>query len=310
MVEIVAIVKFINSFFIPMWIPLLFFQVSDFFPPPLWGQDRDSEKALLLLLLPLFFLRISRSLNKETLACRIPSGQKLDSFRWYALRYFLIGEGKEGKSTSAHIEGEEGKVRLSIPPPQKFCWWPFSECVGSPNGEERFLEDIDAEEKNCHFWWKCFEKLFQEGKSLFVERYIFCWIMILSNTEYNIGDNLFFFFFPSFPSSSSSIKFVPSSMEASLPKIISPREEGQSRHLTKRSLFDTCLTSLSSISFFFPFFRAWKSSFLREYAVLEKMARVPFFRMWDNECKSVKFNGPGQRGKRNLDTRFPLSTCG
>ncbi len=95
MVEIVAIVKFINSFFIPMWIPLLFFQVSDFFPPPLWGQDRDSEKALLLLLL-LFFLRISRSLNKETLpfACRIPSGQKLESFRWYALRYFLIGEGK------------------------------------------------------------------------------------------------------------------------------------------------------------------------------------------------------------------------
>ncbi len=130
--------------------------------------------------------------------------------------------------------------------------------------------------------------------------------MILSNTEYNIGGNIFFFFFPSFPSSSSSIKFVPSSMEASLPKIISPREEGQSRHLTKRSLFDTCLTSLSSISFFFPFFRAWKSSFLREYAVLEKMARVPFFRMWDNECKSVKFNGPGQRGEKELGHTISL----
>ncbi len=129
-----------------MWIPLLFFQVSDFFPPPLWGQDRDSEKALLLLL---FFLRISRSLNKETLACRIPSGQKLDSFRWYALRYFLIGEGK---GTSAHIEGEEGKVRLSIPPPlRSFVGGPFWMCVGSPNGEERFFGRHWRQRKNLPF---------------------------------------------------------------------------------------------------------------------------------------------------------------
>lgn len=128
--------------------------------------------------------------------------------------------------------------------------------------------------------------------------------MILSNTEYNIGENLFFFFFPSFPSSSSSIKFVPSSMEASLPKIISPsREEGQSRHLTKRSLFDTCLTSLSSISLFSA--RENPPSFVNMRS-LRRWHEFLFFLMWDNECKSVKFNGPAQRGKKELGHTISL----
>ncbi len=168
MVKIVATLC-LNSFFIPRWIPLLFFQVSDFFL-------RRSEDKIEIAKKP-SSSSFSFSYEFPGPLTRRPPPSPVGFHRgknWSLFDDMLWGifwlEGK------AHLLISKEKREKSVCRFRRrrgFVGGHFLNVSGRQMVKRDFLEDIDAEEKNCHFWWKCFEKLFQGSICLFVELYNF-----------------------------------------------------------------------------------------------------------------------------------------